>query len=172
MAWEFQGRGLLHRHVVVGADTFVRRQAARCYHQKLRELAPRWGFGFTDAKISGRPSRESAAYLSSYFISGKGDKASIRETVRRADVPPHVVYVSRELTTATGITMRSLRRNRYLWVLRKRYGLDVAGAQAVADYIRNTGVNPLFVVADQNGLKIVRRTTEAESGLELVEVAA
>lgn len=159
LAWEYQARGLLHRHIVVGMKTPAERAAAHAYVVKLKELATAHGFGFVDGKITGRPARESAAYLSSYFIAGSGHKAEIRETVRRRDVPPMVVYVSRELTMATGVTMRSLRHRRYLWALQRRYDVDLAGAQAVADYIKNTGVIPGMVVTTQGGWLIAEQAT-------------
>lgn len=159
LAWEYQKRGLLHRHVVVGTKTFAQRRAAELYVQRLKLLSAQWEFGFVDGKITGRLARESAAYLSSYFISGKGAKAAIRETVMRKDVPPMVVYVSRELTKFTGCTMRSLRHDRYLHALSTRYGVTVAGAQAIADYIKNTGISPALVITAAAGWLIVRETT-------------
>lgn len=159
MAWEYHQRGVLHRHVVVGLATPMQRHAARVYGQRLKHLSRSWGFGNIDTKISARPSRESAAYLSSYFISGNGGKASIRETVMRKDVPPLVVYVSRELTKLTGCTMRSLRHDRYLFALSRRYRISTDGAQAVADYMKNTGVVPMLVITTQAGWMIVRETT-------------
>lgn len=159
LAWEYQRRGLLHRHVVVGMKTWPQRQAAELYAQRLKALNAAWEFGFVDGKISGRPARESAAYLSSYFISGSGGKAAIRETVMRRDVPPMVVYISRELTKVTGCTMRSLRHDRYLHALAARYGVTGAGAQAVADYIKNTRICPALVITTVTGWLVVRETT-------------
>lgn len=159
LAWEYHQRGVLHRHVVVGLETPVERAAAQAYGQRLKLLAGQWGFGLVDTRVNARPSRESAAYISSYFITGKGAKATIRETVKRLDVPPMVVYVSRALTRRTGITMRSLRHQRYLWALSRRYKVDIEGAQAVADYIRNTGVQPAMVIVVQSGWLIVNEQT-------------
>lgn len=172
LAWEYQRRGVLHRHVVVGMKTARHRRAAHIYIERLKALNEVHGFGFVDGKIRGRPARESAAYLSSYFIAGTGAKAAIRETVRRHDVPPLVVHVSRELTGATGVTMRSLRHQRYLWALKRRYGVNVAGAQAIADYIKNTGVTPSMVITTQTGWLIVHETTGEAFPVEAVQAAA
>ena len=48
--WELQRRGVWHLHVVVGMETAVERAWAIGYVHALRELAPRYGFGFVDAK--------------------------------------------------------------------------------------------------------------------------
>jgi hypothetical protein len=117
--WEYQRRGVLHVHVVVGVDKPVNRHAARLYTEQLQRLHAKHGFGWPDAKWSSYRGQNAAAYLASYFIAGKGRKATVRETVTEIDVPPQVVYVSTKLTRATGVTMRSLRRQRYMHVLRR-----------------------------------------------------
>jgi hypothetical protein len=53
-----------------------------------------------------------------YFISGRGKKAAITETVRSRVVPRLVVYVSPKLTRQTFCTMRNLRRARRLFMYR------------------------------------------------------
>src|SRR4051812_7284832 len=113
--WEYQKRGVLHVHVVVGVDKPINRHAAVLYTEQLKRLHEGKGFGYVDGKWSSYRGQNAAAYLSSYFIGGHGRKATVRETVTRPDVPSHVVYVASSLTTATGCTMRSLRRVRYLW---------------------------------------------------------
>jgi hypothetical protein len=116
--WEEQRRGALHVHVVVGFDFGPKRTAAIDYRDRLDQLAQAHGFGFVGQKLSSAKGENAAAYVSSYFIAGKGRKASIRETVTSIHVPPQVVYVSTVLTQATGITMRTLRRQRHMYVLR------------------------------------------------------
>jgi hypothetical protein len=118
--WEYQKRGALHVHVVVGVERPINRHAAQLYTQQLKRLTEAHGFGYVDGKWSSYRGQNAAAYLSSYFIGGEGRKATVRETVTRPDVPPHVVYVASSLTTATGCTMRSLRRVRYLWVIARQ----------------------------------------------------
>ena len=119
--WEYQKRGALHVHVVVGLETPIKRHAALAYQQRLTEIAPGYGFGFVQQKMSSARGQNAAAYVSSYFIEGHGRKASIRETVTSIDVPPHVVHVSTTLTQATGVTMRSLRRARYMHVIAQQF---------------------------------------------------
>jgi hypothetical protein len=129
-AWEHQKRGALHVHVIVpmGTEeqdswgTNVDACWSRLYVAALGELAPRYGFGFVDDhpinEGEPRPAREAAAYLSSYLISGKAEKAAITETVRSKVVPSVVVYVSAKLTAKTFCTMRNLRRTRRLFMWR------------------------------------------------------
>lgn len=118
--WEFQSRGVLHVHPVLGLATPGNRRAAKAYLELLSELAPMYGFGHCQRKLESKPGQSVAAYLSAYFVGGRGRKLDIRETVKHPDVPAHVVYVSRHLTQATGVTMRFLRRKRYLFVLLER----------------------------------------------------
>jgi hypothetical protein len=128
-AWEHQKRGALHQHFLVGLGTEAQDQWgtnvdalwARLYANALRELAPRYGFGFVDTRplySAPKPAREAAAYLSGYFVSGRGKKAAITETVQSRVVPRLVVYVSPRLTRQTFCTMRNLRRARRLFMYR------------------------------------------------------
>jgi hypothetical protein len=115
--WEFQARGVLHVHPVLGLRTPANRRAAERYLQLLDQVAADYGFGFTERKLESRPGQRAAAYLASYLATGKGGKTAITETVQHSDVPPQVVYVAPMLTRETGVTMRFLRRRRYLHML-------------------------------------------------------
>jgi hypothetical protein len=124
--WEYQRRGALHKHAVMGVQTAAELAAAHTYANALSELAGTYDFGFVDrgrahgGKRSleiipaGRASRYVAKYLSPLDSAGK---PTLSETVTRDDVPPLVAYVSRTLTTSTGCTMRFLRHVRLCWVL-------------------------------------------------------
>jgi hypothetical protein len=120
--WEKQKRGLAHVHGVIAVESPVQVRWAEEYINALRELAPRYGFGFVDGwhKVSRKfwPGVQAAAYLSSYFIGGRGHKAQITENVLASDLPRLVVFIGRDLTKATGCTMRSLRNARRLWASR------------------------------------------------------
>jgi hypothetical protein len=120
--WEKQKRGLAHLHGVVSVESPAHLRWAEEYVNALRELAPRYGFGFVDGwhKISRKfwPGVQAAAYLSSYFIGGRGHKAQITENVLAGDLPRLVVFIGRDLTRSTGCTMRSLRHARRLWASR------------------------------------------------------
>ena len=59
-----------------------------------------------------------AAYLSSYFVRGKGTKATLQENARNPHLPRMLIWVSPTLTRPTGVTMRNLRRCRQLWAIR------------------------------------------------------
>src|SRR4051794_19395570 len=120
--WEKQKRGLAHLHGVLSVSTPAELAWARVYVTALREMAPRYGFGFVDGweKIGRKfwPGDQAGAYLSSYFVRGRGKKASITENVLAGDLPRLVVFVGRDLTRLTGCTMRSLRHARRLWASR------------------------------------------------------
>jgi hypothetical protein len=84
---------------------------------------PAMGFGFVDGwhKVGRKlwPGEQPGAYLSSYFVRGRGVKAPITENVLAGDLPS-VVFVGRHLTKATGCTMRNLRNARRVWAWQAR----------------------------------------------------
>jgi hypothetical protein len=120
--WEKQARGLAHLHGVLSVETPGDITWARAYLGALREMAPRYGFGFVDGweKIGRKfwPGDQAGGYLSSYFVRGRGRKAPMTESVLAGDLPRLVVFVGRELTMRTGCTMRNLRNARRLWASR------------------------------------------------------
>ena len=121
--WEKQKRGLAHLHGVVSVESPAEVRWAKAYITALREMAPRYGFGFVDGwhKVGRKfwPGVQAAAYLSSYFAGGRGRKMAITENVLAGDLPRLVVFVGRDLTSLTGCTMRSLRNARRLWASRE-----------------------------------------------------
>ena len=120
--WEKQKRGLAHLHGVISVESRAHVRWAETYITALREMAPRYGFGFVDGwhKVGRKfwPGVQAAAYLSSYFTRGRARKMSITENVLAGDLPRLVVFVGRDLTSETGCTMRSLRNARRLWASR------------------------------------------------------
>jgi hypothetical protein len=114
---------------VIGVATPRERAAAQTYVAELSALRERYGYGFIDRGRrrggqhgrhlqvipAGRAARYVAKYLSPLDADGK---PTLSETVTRPDVPPHVTYVARTLTSATGITMRYLRHVRRAYVAR------------------------------------------------------
>lgn len=121
--WEKQRRGLAHLHGVIATSTPAEVAWAKAYLTAMRELAPAHGFGFVDGweKVSRKfwPGDQAGAYLSSFFVSGRGKKASITENVQDGNLPRVLVLVGAHLTQQTGITMRSLRLARRLWAFRE-----------------------------------------------------
>lgn len=118
--WQYQKRGALHLHVVVGLRTPIARHCAHKYQERLAEVAHEYGFGFVDRKWSSARGQRVAAYLTSYLLKGHGERAQVQETVLHTDAPGRLVYVSRQLTTRTHVTMRAQRRRRHLFVIRRR----------------------------------------------------
>src|SRR5205807_10097290 len=98
---ERQRRGVLHVHPVFAYTTPAERYAARLYVRYLAELAPRWGFGHVDRRYKPMPRRAAAAYLSSYFVTGKKTKASLQESAMAPDMPQSIIHVSTQLTQRT-----------------------------------------------------------------------
>jgi hypothetical protein len=138
--WEKQKRGLAHVHGVLAVSKLEERAWAQAYVDALRDLASRKGFGFVDGwhKIGRKfwPGEQAGAYLSSYFVRGRGLKAPITENVRAGDLPRLVVFVGRDLTRVSRCTMRNLRQVRKLWAWRagfvEEHGLDESELLVVA----------------------------------------
>lgn len=137
-AWEFQRRGVLHVHVVVGMATGWEQELAAVYVSALDGLRRRYDFGYVDkgkrtAENRWRrglvviPAERAGRYLAKYLAGVKAGKMTITETVTHRDVPPHVIYNGRHLTRRTRCTMRTLRVRRYAYALYTRavdLGLD------------------------------------------------
>jgi hypothetical protein len=89
--WEKQKRGLAHLHGVISVESPAHVRWAEAYVTALRELAPRYGFGFVDGwhKVGRKfwPGVQAAAYMSSYFAGGRGRKMAITETCSPATCP-------------------------------------------------------------------------------------
>jgi hypothetical protein len=135
--WEKQKRGLAHLHGVISVETDRHRRWAEAYVTALREMAPRYGFGFVDGwhKVGRKfwPGVQAAAYLSSYFVGGRARKTEITENVLAGDLPRLVVFVGRDLTRQTGCTMRNLRAARRLWASRE--GLIESGPATLDEWL-------------------------------------
>jgi hypothetical protein len=89
----------------------------------LRRLGPAKGFGFVDAKPLEKPqeARRVASYLSKYLAKWQPDgSVAVSETVTAAG-RTLLNYVSRDLTTVTGCTMRALRNARLVWASREGF---------------------------------------------------
>jgi len=123
--WEEQRRGVLHVHPVFAFSTPAEKTAARTYMRHLAELAPRYGFGNVERKLRPMEAKAAAAYLSSYFVTGRKGKEALQNSVRSRAMPRSIVHLSARLTQATGCTMRELRFRRFVW--RVAGGLVEAG---------------------------------------------
>lgn len=123
---ELQRRGVWHLHIVVGMETAVERAWAIEYVRALRELAPRYGFGYVDAKPLRKPEPAThvSGYLSKYLAKWREDGTlEVTETVRTAG-RTLINYVSRNLTARSGCTMRALRNARMVWAWREGHFSD------------------------------------------------
>ncbi len=115
-AVEPQRRGVYHWNLVVGYESVRQKAASGFYVSELERLAATHHFGYVDRRRRVMTAHHAAHYIAKYFTE-KGGKLGIGDTAARGDCPRTVARVARELTTATGITMRQRRRVRYRWVL-------------------------------------------------------
>lgn len=113
--WEQQGRGASHLHFLLGYTLAWECETARLYVRELDRLRQRYRFGFVDRKRNVKSAGQGAAYLSDYLLTGKGSKASVRESVASRELPHVPVYVAHDLIARTGVSMRSLRLVRFFW---------------------------------------------------------
>jgi hypothetical protein len=146
-AWEFQKRGALHKHFVLGMGSPGERAAARVYMCELERLRGSHGYGFISDTRQGRlarawreigperiEARRAGNYVAKYLaLKGSDGRPVVAETVAHPDVPPLVVYVDRRLTGQTGVTMRSLRFQRFAWRARFDYRTGETFASAVSN---------------------------------------
>jgi hypothetical protein len=131
--WEMQKRGLLHVHPVLAYSTVEEKRSADLYVAHLDAIRRRYGFGYVERKRRVREPRAAAAYLSSYFVTGKGRKVSLQESVQSNRMPRSIIHVSVRLSQRSGITMRTLRIKRHLFhrlgplldILRLDVGLSI-----------------------------------------------
>jgi hypothetical protein len=122
-AWQLQGRGVLHLHLVLGVGTEYEHTAAREYVGELRARTGEHRFGFVDAvDRDGRSGRSrvmephrAAGYLSRYLT----DSAQFMEALRMPHRPARLVWITPRLTQLTMCTRRRLRRVRFLWHIRQ-----------------------------------------------------
>jgi hypothetical protein len=154
--WEYQRRGALHKHLVLGVATAAELAGAHTYVAELDRLRKGFSFGYVDRgrKAPGQHGRRAleviqagtaARYVAKYLAPLKAGKMTLSETVTRPDVPALVVYVGRAMTARTGITMRYLRRVRIAHFL----GFDPATGETresmfLREYVRlqKAGVDP------------------------------
>lgn len=128
--WEPQKRGALHMNVVVPVGTARERASAATYRAELARLAPMYGFGNVDRKRAVREAMHAARYLAKY-LSEESGKSGIGDLVERGDCPVVIARVNPALTRATGVTMRSRRYARGLWLLARDQGCDLEEAKRI-----------------------------------------
>lgn len=123
-AKELQKRGLIHWHPVLLATTPTQRMAVRRYRNLLVEWGPLYGFGFVSQKLKPQSAKAAAAYLSSYFVVGKKEKAQLQESVTHPALRKgRLLWMTPRLTQKTGVTMRELRFRRYVWMAYRQFAV-------------------------------------------------
>lgn len=124
-AWEYQKRGALHVHVVVPYGTPDERRFTDAWVHNLWACAAEFGFGYVlggDKKQQPAPGQEpkvvpadgpaAARYVCKYVSSTGAGKGSMVEVAQRTAQRGSVLYVSRTLTQASGLSMTTLRARR------------------------------------------------------------
>jgi hypothetical protein len=118
-----QRRGLDHLHVVLRA-TELDRHATQRYVEHLRDLAPSYGFGFIDNPYHHRRGKdgkarnmvyESPAIAGRYLCGYLTDSDQLTAMLTAGDHSFRPLWVHHELTQASGVNCRRLRRVRHAW---------------------------------------------------------
>lgn len=134
---EFQRRGVVHLHVVLGAQTFAQRRWCERFGRHARKEVKRkgslWGHQIRVSRVFGGGAG-AARYLASYV--GKGGE-ELRIAWEDGTLPARCFYVSRRLTRETGVTIRMLRRRSSAF----RWGLSIPVAKLAewVEYEREFG---------------------------------
>jgi hypothetical protein len=131
--WSEQRRGVWHVHEALPARTPIELAWSRIVVEYLSRQGRVYGFGFVDRNPLGQRGRWTEA-------EGRGHERAARYLARNAatylsenaaafaeqTLPGRRLrsYVSRRLTSSTGVTMRNLRRVRHLWFC-LTYGLGL-----------------------------------------------
>jgi len=92
------------------------------YFEHLARYAPKHGVDFVGTKrgssVQTLSDGRAAAYLSSYFVRGATEKATLQKNARNPYMPHLLIWVSAKVTKLTGVTMRRLRQVSHLWAVR------------------------------------------------------
>jgi hypothetical protein len=122
---ELQSRGVLHLHVVLGAECVLDRRWCEQFVIAIRKNSVRYSFGrqvdfhrSNWGPVQDRGVSRYVAKLGSYLTKS----VSLREQWESYNLPARAFYVSRRLTEKTGLTIRMLRRRTSCWT---RRGLSV-----------------------------------------------
>lgn len=120
-----QRRGLDHLHLVIALETADDWQALRAYVGHLKALAPEYGFGFVDDPTRrrrpkpGAPARdmvfESAAIAGRYLCRYLAESDQLAAMLHAGDHSFRPLWIASELTQASGVNCRRLRRVRHAW---------------------------------------------------------
>jgi hypothetical protein len=109
----FQKRGMLHWHAVYGYKS--QRECNDCARlmEILASMVEQYGFGhqFDGGQVF-ENAKQAASYVARYATA---DHQGLERVVVSGFCPKRPVYVSRELTSVTGVTMRFLRWRRWSW---------------------------------------------------------
>jgi hypothetical protein len=131
----YQGRGLIHRHLLLPGKTFSERAATETYCREIASRTAAHGYGFTKlgAKLEGRTHKfidglRAQGYLVKYVV--KEDSAGrpeVLETVTHPDTAGQVHYVQPGLSPWT---MEAFRKRRRAHVLLREHGCEPLAARS------------------------------------------
>ena len=131
---EMQSRGVLHLHIVLGAESVLERRWAEAFVSSVRKNATLHLFGrqVDFHRSSWGPVRDRAV---ASYVSKLGTyltkSLSLRKLWEGYDLPGRAFYVSRRLTDKTGLTVRMLRRSTSVWF---RYRISLP-SRCVSDWV-------------------------------------
>jgi hypothetical protein len=120
-AWAPQQRGVWHVDEALPAATPTELQWSRLVVAYIAHHSRRYGWGNIDRnplrRATSRIDRSTAALAARYLA--RNAAGYLAESLEAASLPGRALrsYVSRRLTSRTGVTIRNLRRARYLFVL-------------------------------------------------------
>jgi hypothetical protein len=119
-AWAPQKRGVWHVHEALPAGTPIELQWSRLVVAYVARHSRRYGWGNVDRNPLRRTSANTASHAANAArYLARNAAGYLAANAQEAALPGRTLrsYVSRRLTSKTGVTMRNLRRVRYLFVV-------------------------------------------------------
>lgn len=140
-SFAFQKRGVLHGHLVLGAETPSELNAAHVFMDEYEKRAAAHGFGDVDRAgwvIEGKrretlPANRAAGYISKYVTKDGATGPEVLETAIHPEAPARIMYVKAGLSPWT---MQALRRVRFAYMLILR---SLGGGWVVRDLAQTPG---------------------------------
>lgn len=118
VVWSEQKRGVWHVHEALPAGTPIELEWSRRVVEYVRRNAGRYGWGNVDRNPLGDSAAKWGGESAARYLASNASSYLAQNVSEGHGLPGRRLrsYVSRRLTTRTGVTMRNLRRARYLYV--------------------------------------------------------
>lgn len=115
--WEMQTRGVMHRHLVLGAGNARDAWAARAYIRLLEVHGPRFGFGYVERRPAIRGAKAAAQYLA--HVAHYASKDETDRGLEHFGYHRQPVWMHKQCRERSATTMSVLADRRRAWAWRR-----------------------------------------------------